>query len=279
MLERSGMPRVLAAFALVLVLLPAVPAAAATPVWCHEVRPGDTLAAIARRYRVTVRELRGLNRLAPNALARPRRILTLPAIEDLRRGRLDLSRPPLIARPHRLRRESAAAARDRLSRMRDLRMVERFQRAGLLVEVPRTAQTHYVDGVDARLRVARPWTRAFVEQLGQAFHTLFDRPLRVTSLTRTTIRQRALRRTNPSAAPAAGPVQSTHLTGAAVDLSKRDLTPRQVAWLRTVLARLGARGLVHAVEEFGEPHFHVLVRRVYARYGRALTTAELAGGC
>lgn len=265
--------------AIILVLLPATPGSAGAPVWCHEVRPGDTLTAIARRYGVTVRELRGLNRLAPNAIARPRGILMLPAIEDLRRGRLDLSRPPLIARPHRLRRESAAAARDRLSRMRDLVMVERFRRAGLLVEVPRETRTYYVDGVSPRLRVARPWTRGFVEQLGQAFHALFDQPLRVTSLTRTTARQRALRRSNPSAAPAAGPVQSTHLTGAAVDLSKRGLTEGQVAWLRTVIARLGARGLVHAVEEFGEPHFHVLVRRAYARYGRALTSAELAGGC
>jgi len=118
-----------------------------------------------------------------------------------------------------------------------------------------------------------------IEQLAQAFHDLFDRPLRVTSLTRTTARQRALLRTNPGAAPASGPVQSTHLTGAAVDISKRSFSAREVAWLRTVLGRLQGRGLIHAVEEFREPHFHVLVRRAYERYGRALTSALLAGGC
>jgi hypothetical protein len=264
---------------LALVLLPAPAAQAADPGWCHEVRPGDTLAAVARRYGASVAELRGLNRLAPRAVPRLRRILMLPAVADLRRGRLDLSRPPLVARPHRLRRESAAAGRDRLSRLRDLAAVERFRRSGLLVNVPLRTETYYVEGVGPRLRVARPWTRQFVEQLAQAFHDLFDKPLRITSLTRTTARQRALRRTNPSAAPARGPVQSTHLTGAAVDISKRALREPEVAWLRTVIARLEARRLIHAVEEFREPHFHVLVRRVYTPYARALGSPILTGGC
>lgn len=274
------MPRLLIVSRVVALVLLLAPAAhAGGPVWCHEVRPGDTLAAIARRHGVSVAELRGLNRLAPKAIPRLRSILRLPALADLRRGRLDLSRPPLIARPHRLDRESAAAVRDRLSRMRDLATVERFRRSGLLVDVPLRTRTYYVDGVGPRLRVARPWTRQFVEQLAQAFHDLFGKPLRITSLTRTTARQRALRRTNPSAAPARGPVQSTHLTGAAVDVSKRALEKPEIAWLRTVIARLEARRLIHAVEEFREPHFHVLVRKVYAPYARALGSPLLAGGC
>ncbi|MEX2220201.1 MAG: DUF5715 family protein [Candidatus Rokuibacteriota bacterium] len=252
---------------------------ASEPVWCYQVRRGDTLSAIARRFGASVDDLRGLNRLSPKAIPRARSILMLPAVRDLRRGRLDLSPPPLVAKPRRLSRESAAAVRDRLSRMRDLAMVDRFRKSGLLVDVPLETRTYYVEGVGTRLRVARPWTRRFVEQLGQAFHDLFGKPLRITSLTRTTARQRALRRTNPSAAPATGPVQSTHLTGAAVDISKRSFSAREAAWLRTVLARLQKRGLIHAVEEFREPHFHVLVRRVYEPYGRALASPLLAGGC
>lgn len=262
-----------------LVLLLAEAAHTAEPVWCHEVRRGDTLSAIAHRHGASVSELRGLNRLGPKAIPRLRSILMLPTVRDLRRGRLDLSRPPLVARPHRLRRESAAAAADRLSRMRDLGMVEHFRGSGLLVEVPSVTRTYYVDGVGPRLRVSRPWTRRFIEQLAGAFHDLFGRPLRITSLTRTIPHQRALLRSNPSAAPATGPVQSTHLTGAAVDVSKRALSPREVVWLRTVLARLKARGLIHAAEEFREPHFHVLVRKAYAPYSHALGSPILAGGC
>ena len=105
------------------------------------------------------------------------------------------------------------------------------------------------------------------------------RPLRITSLTRTVFTQRRLRRTNPSAAPADGPVISTHHTGAAVDVSKRGLSEEEIAWLRTVLARLRGRGLIHAVEEFGEPRFHVMVGRAYDEYARALRSPILAGGC
>ncbi len=252
---------------------------AAAPVWCHQVRPGDTLAAIARRYGVAVDELRGLNRLAPKAILRPRRILVLPMVRALRGGRLDLTRPPLVATPRRLKRESAAAGRDRLSRMRDAAMVDRFRRAGLLVTVPPETRTYYVAGVDASLRVARPWTRVFIEQVGGAFHELFGKRLRITSLTRTTAAQHALARINPSAAPAYGPVQSTHLTGAAVDVSKRSLSEAEIGWLRTVLWRLTRRSLIHAAEEFREPHFHVMVRRHYGEYGAALGPPVLAGGC
>jgi murein DD-endopeptidase MepM/ murein hydrolase activator NlpD len=265
--------------AMALVLLPAQAGHASEPVWCYQVRHGDTLAAIARRAGASVQELRGLNRLAPKAIPSVRSILMLPTVRDLRRGQLDLSRPPMVATPRRLNRESAAATRDRLSRMRDLAMVQRFRRKGLLVPVPSRTGTYYVEGVDPRLRVARPWTRRLIEQMAQAFQDLFARPLRITSLTRTTATQQRLRRTNPSAAPAAGPVRSTHLTGAAVDISKRSLPDSAVAWLRTVLARLQRRGLVHAVEEFREPHFHVMVRRAYDEYARALRSPILAGGC
>ncbi|MGH7300259.1 MAG: LysM peptidoglycan-binding domain-containing protein, partial [Candidatus Rokuibacteriota bacterium] len=141
--------------ALALTLLLVQACQASEPVWCYEVRRGDTLSAIARRFGASVDELRGLNRLAPKALPRARSILMLPTVRDLRRGRLDLSRPPLVAKPHRLRRESAAAARDRLSRMRDLAMVERFRKSKLLVGVPLETPTYYVEGVGTRLRVAR----------------------------------------------------------------------------------------------------------------------------
>lgn len=265
--------------AIALSLIAARIGAAGAPVWCHQVRPGDTLSGIARRYGVEVEELRGLNRLAPTAALRPRRILVLPALRGLRSGRLELSRPPLLARPRRLARESAAAARDRLSRMRNAAMVGRFRRAGLLTPVPAETRTYYVVGVSAPLRVARPWTRRFIENMAGAFHELFGKRLRVTSLTRTTETQRALARTNPSAAPFTGRIQSTHLTGAAVDLSKRSLSEAEIGWLRTVLRRLERRGLIHAVEEFGEPHFHVMVRRRYGDRERALGPPSLVGGC
>jgi hypothetical protein len=153
--------------------------------------------------------------------------------------------------------------------MRDIAMVQRFRRAGRLVSVPAETATYYVAGVSAALRAARPWTKHFIEEVSRAFHRLFDQRLRITSLTRTRALQRRLLQASIGAAPAQGPVQSTHLTGAALDISKRALSAIQVAWLRTVLDRLNRRGLIHVVEEFQEPHFHVMVTRRYLRYEAA----------
>lgn len=260
--------------------LAAVDAASARePVWCHEVRRGDTLSSIARRHATSVAQLSRLNGLRPHGVLAVDRVVQLPVVVRLQRGDLPLATPPLTARPGRLAAENAAAAADGLSRMKSLTMVARFRRAGLLVPVPATTRTYYVARVPPALRVTRPWTKRFIQQLAAASHELFDEPLRVSSLTRTVSTQRALRLTNANAAPAHGTVQSTHLTGAAVDMSKRGLDPAQVMWLRTVLDRLERRRLVYAAEEFREPHFHVFVRKRYLDYARRLPSPVLVGGC
>jgi LysM repeat protein len=254
-------------------------ATAQEPVWCHEVRRGDTLSSIARRHATSVAQLRRLNDLPPGGVLAVHRVLALPVVVRLQRRDLPLGPRPLVARPGRLAGEAAAAAADGLSRMKNLRIVARFRRAGLLVPVPSATRTYYVVRVAPPLRVTRPWTRRFIEQMAAAFHELFGEPLRISSLTRTVSRQHTLALTNLNAAPARGAVQSTHLTGAAVDISKHGLSPAQVAWLRTVLQRLERRRLVYAAEEFHQPHFHVFVRKRYLDYARRLPSPVLVGGC
>ncbi|MBI1736424.1 MAG: hypothetical protein HYR51_14735 [Candidatus Rokubacteria bacterium] len=160
-------------------------------------------------------------------------------------------------------RENAEADRQRLTRMTSAVTVRRFVRAGRLVVLPVRSPAYFIAGVPDQLRVTRPWTRRFVEQVAGRFRATFGRPLKVTSLTRTAGTQHRLRRTNGNAAPAAGRLRSVHLTGAAVDISKRSLHPGEVRWLRVVLGRLNAQRLVSAIEEFVQPHFHVMVFRRY----------------
>ncbi|MBI2160017.1 MAG: hypothetical protein HYU25_06535 [Candidatus Rokubacteria bacterium] len=76
-------------------------------------------------------------------------------------------------------------------------------------------------------------------------------------------------------------MRSTHLTGGggAVDISKRQLSELEIDWLRTVLQRLTADSLIHEIEEFNEPHFHVLVRRRYGAYSRTRPSPLLIRGC
>jgi hypothetical protein len=135
---------------------------------CHTVRSGDTLSAIGHRYRVPLAKLRKLNAAR---LLRPLRVGTRldvhPRATRAPAGRFGEGKGRMLrARPGQLRRENVAATRDRLTRMRDLDTVHRFRRAGLLVPVPAQTRTYAVVGVRAALRVARPWTRRFIEQLG-----------------------------------------------------------------------------------------------------------------
>jgi len=254
-------------------------AAETEPVWCHRVRAGETLRAVAARYRSSVTALGRLNGISPSAALRAGRILALPTLSRLRAGALTLAGSPLVARPGNLERENHWANRTGLSRMRNARTVTWFVRRGLLVPIPPESGTVWVDGVPGPLRVARPWTRRFIKQLGAAAHSLFGARLKITGLTRTRAAQRALGRWNTNAAPAVGARQSSHLTGAAVDLSKRPHTDREIVWLRTVLTRLRRQRLVHAIEEFVQPHFHVFVLPSYAGYARRLPSPVLIGGC
>lgn len=249
------------------------------PRWCHEVARGDSLTALAVRYGTSAGVLDRVNALRLGSVLPVGRILALPAAEELQAGRLPLPAVTLPASPGQLRRENAAADRERLSRMRNRGMVDRFVRARLLVPVAARGPAHRVEGVPQWLRVARPWTRLFIAQLGDAMVELFGTPLKVTSLTRTVGVQRSLAAWNGNAAPALGPTRSTHLTGASVDLSKVPHSEAELQWLRVVLRRLTRRGLVSAIEEFAQPHFHVMVFRRYAAYGRALSSSVLIGGC
>jgi hypothetical protein len=263
----------------ILVAIAFVREAGAESRWCHRVGAGESLTSLASRYGTGVKALAALNGLRPGTRLAVGRRLLIPTVDELRRGTLLLSPRSLQAQRAHLRRENAAADRLRLSRMRDLRMVRRFVRAGLLVPVPREAAAFSVDGVPASLRVARPWTRRFIEQLAAAAHVLFDARLRVTSLTRTESVQRAIGRSNGNAAPARGPRRSSHLTGASVDIATRPHTGPEILWLRTVLGRLARSGVVLAIEEVVQPHFHVMVFPAYTAYARSVRAPVALGGC
>ncbi len=262
-------------------VVPASPAEAAvgTPVWCHVVRRGESVGTVARRVGTSPARLRQLNALDRAAPVRPGDVLVLPAIEGLRRGELGSFAAPLPAGQGHLVRENARADADGLSRLRTRAALDRFVRAGLLVPLPEEARGFRVVGVAGWRRVARPWTRRFVQQLGDALYTLFGSRLRVTDLARTEAVQEALGERNGNAAPARGAGASTHLTGASVDLSKVEHSDVEIAWLRLVLGRLTARGLVSAIEEFAQPHFHVMVFRAYVRHGVRLRASAALGGC
>ncbi len=178
----------------------------------------------------------------------------------------------LIATALSQRIQNARADADDLSRMMDGRMLLRFRRAGLLVPVARSTPFFYLHQVPRRFRYLRPWTRLFLTRLSRQFHARFGGRLRVTALVRDARYQRVLDASNANAAAASGPLRSSHLTGATIDISKRFLKRPHLEWMRRVLYDLRERRVLYALEEFGQPCFHVMVYRSYLEYVRGLSS-------
>jgi hypothetical protein len=162
--------------------------------------------------------------------------------------------------------QNKRADADDLSRMGDIAMIQRFRANGYLVPVPVSTRYYYVHGVSSRYRYLRPWTKVFLDRLSRQHYAKFKRKLRVTSLVRTVAYQRALSKRNRNAATSRGPLRSSHLTGATVDISKRNLTGGSISWMRNVLYSLREKQYLYAIEEFRQPTFHVMVFRSYEDY-------------
>jgi Family of unknown function (DUF5715) len=166
--------------------------------------------------------------------------------------------------------QNARADADHLSRMRDVKMIKRFAQSGYLVSVPSSARFYYLHGVPGPFQYCRPWTKLFLERLSRQYYAKFGTKLRVTSLVRTVGRQMRLARWNGNAADATGSDQSSHLTGATLDISKHSMSPAAQSWMRDLLHSLRQAGYLYAIEEFEEPVFHVMVYANYPQYVRRL---------
>jgi hypothetical protein len=118
--------------------------------------------------------------------------------------------------------------------------------------------------LDVTRRYARPWTRDFVNDLGDAFYAEFGRPIQITSAVRTVEQQKKLRRRNRNAAPIEGEVASSHLAGTTVDIGKRGLSRKEKKWLEQYLKGLQDNGLIEAAEERRQACFHVMVLQKYS---------------
>ena len=113
-------------------------------------------------------------------------------------------------------------------------------------------------------RYCKPWTRDFLEDLGEAYYEEFHQPIVATSLVRTAEQQKKLRRHNGNAAPEEGDTASTHLTGVTVDILKRGMTKKQHSWIEQYFLPLSQAGFIEPIEERRQPVFHVVVFKGYS---------------
>ncbi len=170
--------------------------------------------------------------------------------------------------PDKLARQNQVADDYDLTRMDGPAVIRRLVRSGYLVPIPRAGYGYFVDrrlgrGYARRevLSYARPWVKQFLVREGEHFADRFDGArFKVSSLVRTEGYQELLKARNVNAA--AGDVDETrspHLTGAAVDISKKGMSRRQLAWMRDHLVALQELGWVIATEEMATNAFHVFV--------------------
>ncbi len=178
-------------------------------------------------------------------------------------------RPPeLKGSPDKLAEQNRLADDYDLSRMDGPAEIRRLVRSGSLVAVPRRGRGYYIDrklgrGYASRevLSYARPWVREFLRRIGAQYADRFHGArFKISSLVRTERYQELLKGRNVNAARGDDEdTRSPHLTGAAVDISKKGMTARQLAWMRDRLVTLQERGWILGTEEMATNTFHVFV--------------------
>ena len=171
--------------------------------------------------------------------------------------------PPLRGNHESLVRQNERAEADGLLRVKDDADLITLRRQGSLVALPELASMRSDSRLPANRRYCRSWTERFLGDLARVHYQRFHSALQVNSAVRTIEYQRHLLHINGNAAPADGDVASPHLTGAAVDITKKGLTPSEVAWMRAYLLPLQTAGKIDVEEEFQQSCFHISVYKSY----------------
>jgi hypothetical protein len=162
-----------------------------------------------------------------------------------------------------------------LPRIQDDDELEALKASNALVPIRESVSVKIERRLDPARRYCRPWTRDFVEDLGQAYYKQFHQQIQVNSAVRTVIGQRKLRRHNRNAAPAEGDTASSHLAGITVDLQRRGMSKAQLRFVQRYLFYLRELGLVEPEEERRHYCFHVMVSDRYADWRESQTVFPL----
>lgn len=165
-----------------------------------------------------------------------------------------------------LLRQNEEIDRLKLDRIQDDTQLQDLVQSGDLVAVPSDRYVRIDPRLEEDHRYCRTWTRDFVSDLGEAYYKEFQQPIQINSAVRTVEQQEKLMRHNYNAAPAEGPIASSHLAGLTVDIAKHGMTRKQRKWMEDYLVRMRNEGLIEAAEERKQACFHVMVSERYATW-------------
>ncbi len=150
-----------------------------------------------------------------------------------------------------------------LTRIKDEAQLESLVHEHDLIALPLSGEVQADPRLALDRRYTRPWTAKFLQALGRSFAHQFGAPLVITSAVRPASYQERLMWRNGNAAPANGAIASPHEFGATIDIGKKGMTAREIAWMRGYLLPLQQAGQIDVEEEFYEACFHITVYKNY----------------
>ena len=111
------------------------------------------------------------------------------------------------------------------------------------------------------LRMFHPRALPILKELGEAYRQKFNRPLRVTSLTRSMDYQIALNKVNPNSFPVRGPGSlPPHTSGCAFDLGRKHMSVEEQNFVMAKLAEMENRGVLDGLIEYNvNACFHTFI--------------------
>jgi hypothetical protein len=171
--------------------------------------------------------------------------------------------PPLRGSLESLTRQNQRDEAEGLVRIEDDAQLDQLETSGDIVPLSASSSLRVNPDLPANRRYARAWTARFLTDLARSHYARFHRALQVNSAVRTVEFQRSLIAINGNAAPADGDIASPHLTGAAVDIGKKDMSFSELSWMRAWLLPLQTAGKIDVEEEFYQSCFHVTVYSGY----------------
>jgi hypothetical protein len=184
--------------------------------------------------------------------------------------------PPLRGSLELLERQDQRLQADGLQRIEDEQDLSERIAHHLLVPIPAVAALAVNPQLLPSHRYCRPWTAQFLTDIAGAYAAAFHTSLELTSAVRPVSYQERLVRINGNAAPAEGDIVSPHVMGATIDIGKKGLSWREIAWMRRRLLALEDAGKIDVEEEFHQSCFHITVYRSYLPASRSLHATEAA---
>lgn len=173
--------------------------------------------------------------------------------------------PPLRGSRASLLRQNRRDTAEGLVRIQNQAQLHQYEAEGKLVPIPVSAALRVNKSLPLDRRYCRPWTARFLTALARSHYERFHRPIEVDSAVRTVAFQQRLRWINANAAPATGDLASPHLTGAAIDIGKKNMSWAEISWMRGWLLPIQTAGKIDVEEEFRQACFHIDVYSAYVR--------------